>query len=339
MTIHPASPSVAVYRSELQTLVFELVACLEQSRKPRLADPQWVADLRGSLDSASVKMHQMRLRYAREIEPQLQARMQSLGTSLEAYRIVFEEKRDALNDMRRDARAKYDALARDYESFLLELKQSGLKDVSRTSHLKPRNYWRNLFHAGNGALGAILYSFFLSKSQALLILGAMLIVVVALELSRKLSSRWNDFLVDRIFGLVSRPKERHTINSASWYLLALVISVAFFSQEAVVTGLLVLGFADPAASLVGKKWGSVKIRGQKSLQGALGFAVTAMVFAGVYAHWAMLPLEAFGFVAYVTCVGAVGTLAELFGDRVDDNFGVMLSVAAMVDLYLWVFGG
>ena len=127
---------------------------------------------------------------------------------------------------------------------------------------------------------------------------------------------------ERIFGAISRPHETHNITSATWYSLALFLGVWLLPQHAIEAGTIVLGVADPAASIVGKAWGKSKIYRDKSLEGSLGFffaAVATLVifFAVINAGYSAL---AIGITA--VSVAAFTTLAELFAGKIEDNFSI-----------------
>jgi dolichol kinase len=45
---------------------------------------------------------------------------------------------------------------------------------------------------------------------------------------------------------------------------------------------LALGVGDPAAAWVGRRWGTLKILGRKSLQGTLAFVAAATLVVGIW---------------------------------------------------------
>ena len=122
-----------------------------------------------------------------------------------------------------------------------------------------------------GLTGAILYYFVLTRIQALAILVAIFLVFGVLEITRCFSGRWNDYLVDKVFGAIARPSERYRVNSSTFYVMALIIIVLFLPKLPVIAAVLVLAFADPAASLIGKRWGRLTLFRDKTLAGSLAF--------------------------------------------------------------------
>lgn len=230
-----------------------------------------------------------------------------------------------------------DMLARHYEELLLELKKRRMAGVSgsgQSLQLKPTNYMRNIVHASLGLIGVTLYYLFLTHAQALFILGSLLTVFTVLEVTRRLSTRWNDFLVDRVFKAIVRPSERYRVNSATIYLLALTLIVWLFPKLSALAATLVLSFGDPVASLAGKRWGRRKLFRDKSVVGSLAF-----IAAGAMAVVTLLILAEPGMgmarvAAVSVAIAFAGALTELFSTRIDDNFSVPVVCAIIATLLL-----
>lgn len=206
---------------------------------------------------------------------------------------------------------------------------------ARPGAIKPRNYARNLFHVVMALSGVLLYEFVFTQGPLLVIAGVLLAGFVALDVGRRLSPRFNERLVEGVFGKISRPGEAHEVPAATWYLAALFLVVALFPQTGAQLGTLILGVGDPAASLAGKRWGRLKLFGQKSWAGTLTFFGAAGLTAGTFLLLARPDLT-FGGVALVACGAALaGALAELFTGRLlDDNFTIPLAAGAATTLLL-----
>ena len=230
------------------------------------------------------------------------------------------------------------SLSQQYEALRLQMRAARVvADTSVTrQEVRPRNYIRNVFHASNAVLAAGLYHYVLSREQALIILGSVFSFYATLEITRRFSTRWNDFLVDKVFGSISRPAERYRVNSATIYLMALTLITFFFSREAVITAILVLGFGDPIASIVGKRWGKRKLYLDRSYAGTGAFVGASFVV--VAAYFALMsvtvPLGAGLTVAAVTAVAGAGT--ELVSQKIDDNFSIPVVSAGVAEALLRV---
>lgn len=215
-----------------------------------------------------------------------------------------------------------------------------------TPRNRPTNYLRNLYHVGNG-VGILLYIHLIvgrSGMQATVL--AFLGFAWSAELLRR---RWPavNRLLMRAFGTVAHPDEHWKINSATWMVTALTLLALFYSLPACAIGVAVLGVADPAAALVGRRFGRLRLRGSKTLEGTLAF-----VAAGAAASFAALALWhgdaiSTGTALVASLVGAVpAAIAELFaGDHrvggrdihLDDNFVIPMVAASFGGVALALF--
>jgi dolichol kinase len=317
-------------QNRLRALSREILKSLDSCQKPRLRDPNWGSQFQSGLDSLTADIRDFVGRFSGAIGPRVADRLVALERGFAAYRESISSGRPCLTELK----SRYQTLCTEYEAALLEIRRTGFRSWVGGGHLKPINYWRNLFHAMNASIAFALYQWVLSREQALVILGAVAVPAIGLEVGRKFSPRLNAFLVDRVFGIISRPKERHTVNSATWYLISLILTCAFFPKEAVLLAILILGYSDPIASLVGKRWGATKVRGQKSLQGTLAFLVSATVATGTFAFVSGLEFSGWSAGVWFLGVPLAATAAELFGDRIDDNFGILLAAGGVAALAL-----
>jgi dolichol kinase len=149
-----------------------------------------------------------------------------------------------------------------------------------------------------------------------------------MEWSRRRSPAVNAKLM-ALFAPVAHPHERHGINSATFYVTALLLLGLFAPQRAAEVGVVVLGLADPAAGLIGRRFGRTRLRANRSLEGTLGFVVVgALAAAGWLAlvHAPALPVLA----VLAVVAGVSGALTELASTRLDDNFTIPVAVAAAV---------
>ena len=93
-------------------------------------------------------------------------------------------------------------------------------------------------------------------------------------------------------------------------------------------GIAVLGYGDPVAALIGRRFGRHKLVHGRSLEGSVAFFTSGLV-----GSFAIASLFAPG-VAWITLLAialagaCAGTLAELFGLRIDDNLSVAVTATA-----------
>lgn len=203
-----------------------------------------------------------------------------------------------------------------YEDLVAALARSG----QRVPSLRPTNYARNIFHVCSGLFALAVIE--LWTERMLWVAGGFLTSAVLMESSRRVSPRANEVLMGA-FGKVAHPYERHRVNSASWYALALVLLALFVPPVGCAVGVVVLGFGDPWAAIIGRRFGRTKLPGGRSLEGSLAFVVAgglpslAVLLA---AHG--LPLQA---ALGVAMAGATaGAAAEVLSGPLDDNFTIPL---------------
>lgn len=212
-----------------------------------------------------------------------------------------------------------------YEKILFSLEEatpgsgSALKELKT---LKPVNYYRNVFHASMGLVAVLLYELVLSYRMAMTLLVSILSVFVGLEVSRRFFPRFNDFMVDRVFGLIVRPRERYRVNASTYYLAALTLMTAIAPKPALCLGLLILAFGDPAASLAGRRWGRRKLYEEKSVAGTSAFLGTSLLACMVYLVLAVPELSAWRMLLISLSASAAGAATELFSRRINDNFTI-----------------
>lgn len=190
---------------------------------------------------------------------------------------------------------------------------------------RPTNYARHLLHFSSATLALLLVHLVLPPAW-LLPLGAVLAAGAwSLEAGRRIHPRFNAILM-AILGRFAHPHEAYRVNSSTWYCTAMLVLGLAGSPTLVLVALAVLGYADPAAAIIGRRWGSIKLVNGRSLQGTAAFFSVGLVAATVVL---LLTRPDLGLAAVGMAAGAalLGALAELFSLRVDDNLSVPAAAA------------
>ena len=233
----------------------------------------------------------------------------------------------------------HEELGRAYESWIAALRSAarsmGTAAPRSVSSFNPLIRARSLFHVGMGVLGVSLYQFVLTRAQAAIILFSLMGVIAFLEITRRAWPRWNHILLTSpVFRPIARPREYYSVNSSTYYVIALCLITPLFSKPAVIAAVLVLAFADPAAAWIGKKYGRIKLYGKKSYAGSFAFLVVGFAVSMVYLLWAggVTPARCL-MVALAASLAAA--IAELFSGRLDDNFTVPIAGTLAASLALW----
>ncbi|MBM4370862.1 MAG: hypothetical protein FJ098_04365 [Deltaproteobacteria bacterium] len=302
-------------------------------QRPRLADAQWV-------QAAQERCVELQQRFT-DARHAFALRSQSLAESMDG---MVEGLRDWSREICEHAQARRlrgsaEALFDQYEA-LVNATRAWMEEVTLAAepplNLKPSNYARNVFHVSMGLFALFAYEVLFSWATCAWITVGLTATALLLETLRRRMPLFNAFLVKRVFGAVARPREMYRVNGSTWYLLAILTVLVAFPMRAAELGVLILALADPAATLAGKRWGRRRLWRDKSVVGAAAFFATAFVLT-------------FGFAALVTgfpgglarplfalVIATAGTLAEVFTERLDDNFTIPVLCAGLATL--WITG-
>ena len=190
--------------------------------------------------------------------------------------------------------------------------------VDRTSGLQP---WRKAFHAINGTIIATTVVLLEPTRQlAVLIAGLIALLLLSMDLYRLTRPKANK-LFFQLFHRLASPRDARTLASSTWYAAGILISVSAFPLTDVVSGVLVLAFADPAAAIVGRKLGKRPFLGG-TLEGSAAFFATSLVVLTLRHTWPLAVL-----------VSVLTTLVERRSWPLDDNFTIpVVSAGTLVGL-------
>jgi dolichol kinase len=202
---------------------------------------------------------------------------------------------------------------------------------------RPPNRTRAIFHVGAALFCLVLTLVVFTPQQLPWAAAAFAGTAWSLEAIRRIWPSTNEHLM-KFFRGVAHPSERHRVNSSTWYMTALVPLAATGSTILCVIGLAVLGFGDPAAAFVGRRWGRIQIGGRRTLEGTFAFvgvaATASFGFVQVLGTPPAMPI-ALGASAVAALTGAA---TELVSRRVDDNFSIPLAAAAAAAVALTLAG-
>jgi len=227
--------------------------------------------------------------------------------------------------------ARWEAFRREVQPAVDALAES-LKELPA----RPSNARRMVLHVCMGlTTTALVYP--LPRAWLIAAPGLVALFAWTSEISRARSPRVNAALM-RFFGPVAHAHEWRRINSSTWFTTALLLLALFFPKVSCAMATLTLGLGDPAAALVGRRWGRTRLGSNRSLEGTLTFVVVASL-----ACFALLrtlhPQYSLGTAALVAlAAGVSGALAEVLSTRVDDNFSIPMSVGVVTAALLALLG-
>ncbi|WP_437963411.1 hypothetical protein WMF04_27210 [Sorangium sp. So ce260] len=213
-----------------------------------------------------------------------------------------------------------------YESLLLTLR--GV--VAAPPSVRPTNHARSLWHVGSGLAVLGLIQLLPERGWLVAVSGAFAAAAWSMEIARRVSEPVNERLM-RVFRLVAHPHERYRVNSSTWYVTALLLLALFGTRLSQSLAVVVLAVADPAAALIGRRFGRTRLLDGRSLEGTLAF-FAAGALSSLVVMWALGPASLSSRLLLAAVAGLAGAATELFSSRMDDNFTIPVAVAAAVTL-------
>ena len=300
-----------------QQLALDLYHCLKELDPSRIRQDV-LAGLRQRLQNLRTRIDGLLARWPDEGASPLRAKVGQLAA-------VLAETPTAV-----DVAAGWAEFRARLQSHYEDLAKSLARLDVHVPSLRPTNYRRNAFHVFCALSVLALIELVLVGEQMVWVASAFVVFGWSMEISRRVSTTANRFLM-WIFGPVAHPHEAYRINSSTWYVTALFIVALMSSQVAAAVAVVVLGFGDPAAAIIGRRFGKTKLINGRSLEGTLTFvAVAALVtFAVVRVFHGDLGWAAAAGISGAAAVG--GALAELLSRKIDDNLSIpVVSAAAVV---------
>ena len=294
------SASLAEASSSIVVELYEALSELDRRRRVRTELVTRIGGVREQLRTLT-----------EDETPGLATRLAALADALDAPPTT--EKRRAWLAFRAHVQPLYEAVVHDLRAERVDVPS-----------LRPTNYARNVLHLASSMTGLAALELFTSRTIPLAIAMAFMLSGWTLEIARKKSTRVNDACM-KLFGRTAHPHEAHRINSATWYATALVVLAASGFVPACAVGLLALGLGDPAAAIIGRRFGKVKLLHGRTLEGTLAFTLV-----GGLAGFAYLTLMHGQYGVFVNATAAfvgtlAGALAELSSKRLDDNLTIPLA--------------
>ena len=154
---------------------------------------------------------------------------------------------------------------------------------------------------------------------------ALAVVWVGLDLGRLYLPPLNNFLM-RVFGLLLKRRESGALTGSSYLILGTVICLYTFPPITAIAALFYIALGDPAAALVGGRFGKLRLPNGRSLEGSAAMLCVCLLTGAALE----LPASA-------SAAGALAaTLAELYSGRLDDNLTVPLAGGGAITVTQWM---
>jgi len=184
--------------------------------------------------------------------------------------------------------------------------------------------WRKLWHLIAGSFFPVL-ALFIPFPALLISLGAVTAMFVIWEIIRLTYPSLNQRMMAR-FGVMLKSGERYLPTGSTFFLIATFAVFAVFEKHVADTSVLFLAVGDTAATLVGGKFGIIKVFG-KSLEGSFACLVACLFIGFVMSEVSpslLLPAAIAGAVA--------ATIVELLPVPLDDNLTIPILSAGIITL-------
>lgn len=197
-------------------------------------------------------------------------------------------------------------------------------------------HWlRRIWHFA-GVMAMVGLYVVLNERQALNLALMVSGTLITLDLVRLFIPALNKKLIV-IFGPFLRAHETHHLTAATYMLIGVTVVVALYPKEVVLLSLLMLGFADPLAAVVGIRYGKDRLIGKKSLQGSFAAFVICALLSLFYFLFYHLFAERLLLVSLLG--GFVGALSELIPVfKLDDNLTFPILSSSLLYGLFYIFG-
>ncbi|MFC2075283.1 diacylglycerol/polyprenol kinase family protein [Bdellovibrionota bacterium] len=218
----------------------------------------------------------------------------------------------------------------------LEYSQRRKLHLARLTTRKEIQIPRKIWHIVMGtSMGFLYLNVVTSQALALLILGVLGGILITLDFYRLKNPALNRFTL-QLLGPITRREEVHSHSAMVSFIIAAFIAIAVFPRPIAALSFILLGCADPAASVVGILFGKDSLWNGKSVQGSLACFVVSFIIILIFVSNQHLAATAFLPIAFIGALAI--TIAELGIIKIDDNFSVPIFGGAAIWLTLTLLG-
>lgn len=244
-----------------------------------------------------------------------------------------------------ESSAVISALAEKLQTFRGELKNLDLKEtlghvadavlidrVEDLAHIQDIQWRRKIWHALAAVIIVSVYLFMPNSFRSkMIVFGIFTVYATVCDVLRLMWPKFNALVV-RDLRKFMRKREVSGLNSMTFYAISSFLVCLLFPKGIAILAILYLGFGDPAASIIGIKWGRHKIGTRFSWEGSLAFFGTCFLLTLLYPYLAPGFSGNLWLLAFLG--GLSGMISEWFSYRLDDNLVVPLVSSVLLTLSL-----
>src|SRR5262245_48650760 len=184
---------------------------------------------------------------------------------------------------------------------------------------------RRLFHVVNGVSTATAYALLFTHAQVVHIFGTIACIVYVID---RVRIAYPEVVARRapwVNRVLLRAEEQVRESAMIPYAIAVLLTILSVPKPAALIAIYTLAVADPAAAIVGIRYGRRRIAKNRSLEGSLAFfGATLVIAATVLGYTADAPVTAIAGASLTTALTAA--VCELLPLRIDDNLTIPLFV-------------
>lgn len=189
--------------------------------------------------------------------------------------------------------------------------------------------FRKLIHLSS--LWMLVPIYFLERQESIMLFFAVFLFMIVFESVRRSSFLQGSFF-DKHLTTILREHEKTGLGltGAFFVVLAVLLSLLFFSKGIAFTAVAIMLLADTAAALIGKKWGTTKFL-NKTAEGAFAFFATSFLIV-TFASMTLLSLQWHE----IALVSLAATLIEFFAKKIkiDDNLTITIGAGLVLSLFV-----
>jgi len=183
---------------------------------------------------------------------------------------------------------------------------------------------RKLYRIFVGSIFPLIYFFSPDKSIVLIFTFYLLGIMTVNEILRRLSPKSYEVMVKYSKGILKETPGK--IMGTTAYLMSVIIVIIFFSKIISIYALVFTVFGDAASTIIGKKFGKIRFRKEKSIAGTSGFFVITFII-GVILNF--VPSLQIGWLKILE-VAAFSAFIEFLPLPIDDNLSVPILTAVFL---------
>ena len=184
---------------------------------------------------------------------------------------------------------------------------------------------RRAFHLLNGVSVATAYAILFTHAQIVHVFGTIACLVYVFDRVRIAYPEVIARHAPSVNQLLVRAEEQVRESAMTPYAIAVLLTILTVPKPAALIAIYALAIADPAAAVVGIRWGRHKLGPERSLEGSLAFfAATFAIALFVLGAATDATGVAVGVMAFLIALAAAA--CELLPLRIDDNMTIPLFV-------------